>query len=41
MRFPDDPFGNRISQPARHLSEAGFRIAKRSIGNRMIRQLPR
>lgn len=33
-RFPDDPSGHRLSKPARRLSEAGFRIAKRSIGNR-------
>ncbi|WP_407519349.1 type II toxin-antitoxin system RelE/ParE family toxin [Methylobacterium oryzisoli] len=35
IRDPDDQFGSRIRQPARRLSEAEIRIAKRSIGFRM------
>ncbi|MFE1597701.1 hypothetical protein [Methylobacterium sp. ID0610] len=36
IRFPDDHFRKPYHEPARRLSEAGFRIAKRSSGNRMI-----
>jgi hypothetical protein len=42
IRFPDDPSGHRITSPrggacgSTHLSEADFRVAKQSLGNRII-----
>ncbi|WP_379126047.1 hypothetical protein [Methylobacterium sp. ID0610] len=39
IRFPDNHFRKPYHEPARRLSEAGFRIAKRSSGNRMRRMV--
>ncbi|MEH3144123.1 MAG: hypothetical protein PGN34_01955 [Methylobacterium frigidaeris] len=40
IRCPEDSFRTSYHRPARRMSEADFRIAKRSIGNRMRSVLP-